>query len=83
MSQNIARFLGVMFLQHINPFTPADSVMSKIIDKFSKITNWVKLKNKKHCSKVLLRVLSIESKIRKLYHPRFDAGGQRVKNQRT
>ena len=36
----------------INPFT-SDSAKSKI-DKFSKITNWVKLKNKQHHSKVLL-----------------------------
>ena len=40
--------LGFFFI----PFTP-DSAMSKI-DKFSKITNWVKLINKQHHSKVLL-----------------------------
>ena len=37
---------------YINPFT-LDNAKSKI-DKYSKITNWVKLKNKQHCSKVLL-----------------------------
>ena len=47
------------------------------IDKFSKVTNWVKLKNKQPHSKVLLNsfpmnghtlgfCLSIESKVRKL-----------------
>ena len=34
------------------PFTPSCSAKSKS-DKFSKITNWVKLKNKQHPSKVL------------------------------
>ena len=57
----------------VYPFTP-DSDKCKL-DKFSKRTNWVKLKNKQHHSKVLLnsfpinghvRVLSIESKVRKL-----------------
>ena len=38
--------------QMLNPFTP-ESAKSKI-DKFSKIANWVKLKNKQHHSKVLL-----------------------------
>ena len=54
-----------------NPFTP-DSTKSKI-DQISKITNWVKLKNKQHYSKELLNsftmnghVLYIESKARKL-----------------
>ena len=36
----------------LSPFTP-DSAESKI-DKFSEITNWVKLKNKQHRSKVPL-----------------------------
>ena len=58
-----------------NPFT-ADSFKSKI-NKVSKLTNRVKLKNKQCHSKVLLhsflmnghtylRVLSMESKVRKL-----------------
>ena len=37
----------------LNPFTP-DSAKSKI-DKFSTITNWVKMKKKQHHNKVLLR----------------------------
>ena len=36
----------------LNPFTPAKSKI--IIDKFSKITNWEKLRNKQHHSEVLL-----------------------------
>ena len=59
------------FALEINPFTP-DSTTFKA-DKFSKITNWVKLKNKHHHIKVQLsnelshlRVLSIESKRREL-----------------
>ena len=57
-----------------NPFTP-DSAKSKM-DKFSKITNWTKLKNKQYHRKVLLkrlsnewshlRDLSIELKLKKL-----------------
>ena len=39
-------------LKTVYPFTP-NSAKSKI-DKFSKITNWVKLKNKQHHSKELL-----------------------------
>ena len=54
--------------EFFNPFT-FHRAKSKI-DKCSKITNWVKLKNKQHHSKVLLNsfpmVLSIESNIRKL-----------------
>ena len=69
-----------------NRFTP-DSTKSKT-DKFSKITNWVKLKNNEHRSKVLLnsfpmnshtlRILSIESKVRKLcITQRFNSGGSK------
>ena len=36
----------------LNPF-PADRAKSKI-DKFSKITNWVKMREKQHHSKALL-----------------------------
>ena len=38
----------------MNQFAP-DSAKSKI-DTFSKITNWVKPKNKQHHSKVLLNI---------------------------
>ena len=40
------------FEKAFNPFTP-DSAECKI-NKFSKITKWVKLKNKQHHSEVLL-----------------------------
>ena len=55
----------------ISPFIP-DSVKSKLTDKFSKIHNWVELKNKQYHSRVLLnsfpkeRALSKESNVRKL-----------------
>ena len=60
-------FFDRRFLSPIlNPFTP-DSDKSKI-DKFSKITNWVKLTKKQHQLLDIewshLMVLSIESKVR-------------------
>ena len=44
-------------LNQINPFSP-DNAKSKT-DKFSKITTWMKLKNKQHYSKVLLNSFSM------------------------
>ena len=60
-------------LYTINAFTP-DSAKSKI-DKLSKITNEIKLKNKHHYSKLLLNSFPIngntlgfiESKVKKLF----------------
>ena len=64
----------LLVMKVFNPFT-LDSVKSKT-DKCFKITNWVKMKNKQHHSKVTAQqlsnewshfmVLSIESKARKL-----------------
>ena len=60
-----------------NHFTP-DRTKSKI-DTFSKITNWVQLKNKQHYSKVLLNsfamiwhfgVLSMDSKLENFVSPK-------------
>ena len=42
-----------LFVDGINNRFPPDKAKFKI-DKVSKITNWVKLKNKQHHSKVLL-----------------------------
>ena len=55
-----------------NPFTP-DSAKSKM-DKFSKMTNWVKLKN------IKMLVLFIEPKVKKLCitHATFSSGSQTV-----
>ena len=63
-------------LYSVHPFTP-DSAKSKIDKFFSKITNWIKLENKLHRSKVLLNSFlmndhtlgfcpELESKVRKL-----------------
>ena len=70
--------------ESVNPFTPESA--KSIIDKFSKIKNWIKLKNKQHHCKVLLNgfptngdILEVCSKKQKLEnHPRFHSGSQRV-----
>ena len=57
----------ILVCLQINPLTP-NSAKSKI-DKFSKITNWVKLKKKQHCRKVLINSFPMnghrESEVRK------------------
>ena len=60
-------------------FNP-DSTKSKIV-KFSKITNWVKLKNKQHHSKVLNKAQQLSNERSHLRVTiKVDSGSQRVKN---
>ena len=49
-----------------NPFTP-DSAKSET-DQFTKITNWVKLKNKQHHSKILLNSFPMNGPPKGLVH---------------
>ena len=79
-----SRYVQEYHNKDFNPFI-LDSAGSKI-DKFSKITNWVKLKNKQHRSKGLLNsfpmyghTLRFCLKNEKFLHPRFPSWSQRVR----
>ena len=58
-----ALFSNLMFLNH---FTPAGAKSKP--DKFSKIANWIKLKNKQQTAthQITAQHVSIESKVREL-----------------